>query len=187
MDIQSVYVIFHLLGFALGAGGAFVTDAIFFTSIRDRVITGTEIRFIELGGSIVWVGILISFISGLLMFLGDPTGYLASPKFQIKMTVFLIIVLNGFIIHRVHAPMFGRAVGKQLHTHPEFKKRIPVLLLSGVVSTVSWLAALTLGSLRSIEYTYAEGLLLYVFIIMAGVIGAFLIHPKAFRILWKLK
>lgn len=187
MDFGTFFVIAHLIGFALGAGGAFVTDAIFFTSIRDRVISATEIRFIELGGSIVWVGIFISILSGLGLFMADPGTFLASSKFQLKMTVFLVIVLNGLVIHRIHAPMFGRAVGRQLHTHPEFKRRIPILLLSGVVSTVSWLTALTLGTLRSINYTYTEGLAIYALVIMAGVIGAFLVHPTAFRILWKLK
>ena len=187
MDLGTAYVIIHLIGFALGAGGAFITDAMFFTSIRDRVISKTEIRFIELGGHIVWFGLGILFISGLLLTLQDPAYYFASSKFQVKMTIVACIALNGVIIHRFHTPVFRRSLGKQLNTHPEFQHRIPIMLVSGVVSTVSWLSALVLGSLRTIPYTYGEGMALYVLVIMAGVIAGFLVHPYAFRVLWKLK
>ena len=187
MNIDTLLVVVHLIGFALGAGGAFITDAMFFQSIRDRVITKTEIRFIELGGSIVWTGLVILFVSGTFMVLSDPVTYFNSSKFLVKMTIVAIIALNGLVIHRFHTPTFHRSIGKRLNKHDEFKHRVPIMLVSGVVSTVSWLTALILGTMRSIPYTYLEGILLYLGIIIVGVVGGFVLHPYALRIIWKKK
>ena len=49
IEIKTVYTILHLFGIAIGAGGAFASDLIFFKSIKDGKLSNTEFGFMEMG------------------------------------------------------------------------------------------------------------------------------------------
>jgi len=57
IDAKTVYTIFHIFGAIIGAGGAYVSDAMFFASIKDEVISKVELRFMKIGSTFVWVGL----------------------------------------------------------------------------------------------------------------------------------
>lgn len=169
-DRETLFTMFHLLGVVLGAGGAFASDAMFLSSIKDRKFSKTEIRFLKLGSAMVWTGLVILIASGTLLFLGDPAGYLASSKFLAKMTIVAVIVANGLIFHLTHIPRIVRHVGEDLSSSDEFARKGGLLFLSGVISMVSWVSALSLGALRSVPYSYAEIVGAYISVMAAGII-----------------
>ena len=84
LDQKTIFTIIHILGVALGAGGAYVSDMIFMSSIKDQRISKTEMRFLTLGSFFVWTGLITLIISGTGMFLTDTEGYLSSSKFLAK-------------------------------------------------------------------------------------------------------
>jgi len=176
VDLHTTYIIFHLLGVVLGAGGAFVSDAMFLLSIKDGKIFKTEMRFLKLGSSIVWIGLIILIVSGALLFSEDTERYLNSSKFLAKMTIVGIIIINGFVFHRYHIPFLNRRIDASLRSSKIFLKRLPLLMVSGVISMVSWLSALTLGVFKAVPYSYAEIMMLYMFILAAAIIFSFLIR-----------
>lgn len=172
IDHKTLYIILHIFGAVLGAGGAFMSDAMFFSSMRDRIITHTELRFLKLGSIMVWAGLGVLLVSGLLLFSLNPAGYLASSKFLVKMTIVLIIVLNGVLFHYAHIPRISRHINHHLPSSDEFVRRSIFLVISGAISLVSWSATLVLGVLRSIPYSYTQGMLLYLIIVAAACIVA---------------
>jgi hypothetical protein len=178
VEIKTILTILHILGVAIGAGGAFSADYIFFQCIKDKRISVKEMGFIENSSKMIWLGLFILFVSGIGLFLLDPIKYSESSKFITKMIIVLIIAVNGVIFHRSHIPILKKSVGSYLTTHKEFLKNKSLFILSGVVSIVSWLGALVLGSLRSISYSVGEALVIYFLIIFVGFIVSKIIMRK---------
>ncbi|PIR41448.1 MAG: hypothetical protein COV31_01065 [Candidatus Yanofskybacteria bacterium CG10_big_fil_rev_8_21_14_0_10_46_23] len=169
-EARAIYLILHIIGLAIGAGGAFLSDGIFFQSAKDRSFSKTEVGFLKLGSRFIWVGLLILTISGLLLFYMNPDRYLASDKFLAKMTIVAVIALNGLIFQRVHI--------KNIE-----KNKVSVsLFISGGISAVSWLSAIILGSLRSVSYDYWTIIGFYLIVLIISVLVGLWIKKTVFRL-----
>lgn len=164
-DLKTLYTLGHILGAVLGAGGAFMSDMMFFSCVKDRKITTTELRFLRLGSTMVWIGLIVLIVSGALLFSLDPVRYLDSSKFLVKMTIVLIILANGLFFHYMHIPRIERHQNKDLRLSDEFQKHGPTLVASGAVSLTSWFLALVLGVLRGIPVSYMVGMATYIVIV----------------------
>jgi hypothetical protein len=144
IDAKTVAVIFHLFGVALGAGGAFMSDAMFFKTIEDLAISTTEIRFLKLGS---------------------------------KITIVVVIAINGIMFHRVHMRRLIAHVG-----HPEqaiqFFSESKFLFMSGAVSVVSWMSTIILGAFKSIPYSYGVIVGVYVALVVLATLFAQIIRKK---------
>lgn len=166
--MNTIYIIGHIIGVALGAGGAVMSDLMFFASIKDKKISKTEITFLGLGSALVWTGLFLLILSGTGLFLSDTEKYLNSSKFIAKMAIVTVIFINGLLFHWRHMPLLAKHSGKYLYKSRDFMKNSSLLIISGVVSIVSWMSALVLGSLRSVSYTYQEVLLIYLAIVVVA-------------------
>jgi uncharacterized membrane protein len=180
IDLKSIYTIFHILGAVIGAGGAYLSDAIFLSSTQDKTINKTEFRFMKLGSIFVWSGLVLLILSGALLFSTNPEGYLASSKFLLKMFIVLIIFINGIFFHIFHFPKIYRHVNHHYPSSDEFMRNKKFLIISGVISITSWTFALVLGVLRSIPITFAEGFLVYIIFEAISIFVALKFFKKAF-------
>ena len=178
IDAKTIYTIIHVFGAVLGAGGAYLSDAMFFTSVKDKVISKTELHFLKIGSIFVWVGLGMLFISGLLLFSTNPAGYLESSKFMIKMLIVLIIFLNGLVFHMTHLPRIRRHAGQHYPSSDEFTRKSKLLIASGVVSMTSWTFALILGGLRTIPIDFTTALVGYLVFEIIAVSFALLISKR---------
>lgn len=172
MDLKTIFVIIHLLGTAAGAGGAFVTDLMFTYSTKDKILDEKEINFISLGSRAVWIGIFIIVLSGIALFALNPERYLASAKFQAKMTIVAILLVNGVIFHKKHLPLLRSQIGKNLLASEEFVKKSAGLYLSGAISITSWISAFALGALHSLPYSYFTIIAVYLLILAIAAISS---------------
>lgn len=176
LDLKIIFTIIHLFGIAIGVGGAFASDLIFLTSIKDKKITFTEFRFISVGGKMVWTGVAILLISGALLFALDGARLLASPKFQAKMTIIAVIILNGIIFHVLHIPKIKRHRNEHLPSSDEFVRNRALIGAGGAISMVSWLSALVLGGWRGFPFSYTQAMLAYAFMIVFAVIVSYFVR-----------
>jgi len=178
IDTQVIVIGLHLLGVIIGMGGAFTSDAIFFSSIRDEKVSHTEVRFLKLGGKMVWLGLFIIVVSGLFIFSSNPEFYLHSSKFLSKMTIVAVLILNGLIFHLVHIPRFHRHAESHFPSSEEFMRFAPWLLVGGVISTISWLSALILGLWRGVPYGYGEIMSLYGLVLLMVLVLTLIFRKK---------
>lgn len=172
IDTKTFYTIIHLFGVTLGAGGSFMSDVLFIATTKDKVLDKSELTVLKKGSLVVWVGLLLLFISGALLVSLDPAYYFSSDKFILKMILVGIITVNGVIFHFVHTPRLEKLVDQKLNNSLEFKKYSRGMYSSGAISITSWIIALTLGALRSIPVTLFIGLLLYLFAVSIAIAGA---------------
>jgi hypothetical protein len=182
LDPKTIYLIVHVFGAILGAGGAFASDAMFFSSVKDGKFTSEELRFMKLGSRLVWSGIVLLVVSGILLVSMDPTGYLASDKFLAKLTIVIVIVINGIIFHTLHIPHLKKNLGIVFRESPTFIKRAPLILASGALSMVSWISTVILGMIKVFPYTYSQIMGMYLVIAAIAMMGAVLMKKVILKL-----
>ncbi len=173
MDLLHTFLLIgHIIGVALGAGGATMSDVLFVTSIIDNRLDQSELRLLKIASKVVVVGLLLLTVTGIgFLLTGSPT----SARFWAKMTIVTIATLNGFVMHRLLFPIFARCVqaGTAIDS-ADFTRYTPLLVIAGPVSAISWYAALILGTWRSLSLTYWQYISVYGFIVCSSVaISAF--------------
>lgn len=176
LDIKTIITIIHVTGAMLGAGGALVSDGLFFTSIKDGRLSNTEIRFLKLTSTLIWLGLGVLILSGIALFLLDPVYYLASSKFLAKISIVGIIAINGLFFHFIHTPRMENARGEYLPRYGTFLRQSKPLFVSGAVSLTSWLCTLALGSIKSIPYPYTTIMLWYGIILAGAMLSAIIVE-----------
>lgn len=178
LTTQSVLLIFHILGTAIGAGAAFLGDLIFITSVRRKILDKKEAEIMHLAGKFVWLGLIILIISGIGLVLERPQIFLNSGKFWAKMSIVTFLALNGLAFHFIHRPIMLKSVGQKFsHTLLIIQKRY-WLLISGVVSVVSWNFAIILGVLGRTPFGFWHFIGAYLLVLTAAGVVAVLIKDK---------
>lgn len=183
MELSLFITLFHIIGVAIGVGGATVSDVLFFRALADRKISKDELALLHTLGLMLWVGLFILIASG-LGFLGlqyANTGavhYLNDTWFQAKMTIIAILSTNALVMHWYIFPFMEAHTGKVL----DFATMSPKLALfatTGVVSITSWYTALVLGVTRGLDFTYGLIFNLYLVILAIGVLVAYTLLAAA--------
>lgn len=177
MDIALLLTFFHIIGVAIGVGGATVSDVLFFRALKDKRISADELGLLHTLGMMLWVGLIILIASGLgfvtLQYMMSGTSsYIVSAWFQAKMTIIAILFTNAFVMHLYVFPFMKKHVGLTL-THAKVSPHFSLLAATGVVSIVSWYSALTLGVTRGLDFTYGMIVNLYLVILVFGILVAY--------------
>jgi len=156
-----IFIIIHLLGFALGLGGATFSDIFFFKFLKDFKISRVESNTLETFTQFIWIGLFLAFLSGTALFLGNYAALLVSSKFILKVVVVLVVTINGAALtlfvspHLTNIKFIGKIEAINLHR----LRRIAFAL--GGISITSWYSAFILGTLKSIPLPITALLAIY--------------------------
>ncbi len=180
MDTQRLLLALHLFGFAIGVGGATVTDIFFMKFLKDFRISRTEADFMQTLSRILWIGVVILSLTGLGLFLLDPARLLTSAKFLSKMGVVLVLLLNGWFLHFAVTPSLRRIAFHE-DPHPQAKRFREIrqrAFISGGISIVSWYYAFILAVSRFKTVTITGYMALYVLLLVSAFAGALLMDDR---------
>lgn len=183
MDIALFLTVFHIIGVAIGVGGATVSDVLFFRALKDKRISPDELGLLHTLGMMLWVGLIILIASGLgfvtLQYIMSGTSsYIVSAWFQAKMTIIAILFTNAWVMHLYVFPFMKSHLGTTL-THKKVAPHFALLAVTGVVSITSWYSALVLGVTRGLDFPYGLIINLYLVILMFGVMVAYVLMSVA--------
>ena len=89
----------HLLGLALGLGGATIADVFFFRFIKNRKISYSETGVLHTLSQVIWLGLGLMVASGLGLYLPAAEALNGSGKFLAKMIVVAVIIANGLFLN----------------------------------------------------------------------------------------
>lgn len=158
-NIKIFLTIVHIIGVALGTGGATFAEIFFLKSIRDGVIDPVEGSFMKLTYRILRIGLLLLVISGfgylLLYRFMDQPELLYRAKLWAKLTITIILSLT--------------VIGWEM-------RKVPVWLGSAI-SLTSWYAALIIGAWRGLSAPYL--------VIMGGYVIALVIVTGGLKLIRK--
>lgn len=165
-EYKTIIIIAHALFAALGVGAATVSDFMFFKFMKDGKIDSGETPVLDTLTSSIWFAIGGLLLTGICLFMTNPELYLSSSKFMVKVIIVGFIILNGvFLTLYLHKRMLyinfltpGNRTVKRLG------------FASGALSIVSWYIVFILGSIRSIPYSFASGLLMYIVLVIGAII-----------------
>lgn len=189
MDIRIFLIILHIIGTVLGAGAATVTDYLVFKFSKDLKIDKDEYQILHTISDIIWAGLLLLLITGLgfvalhMTNFGNVRNFYSLDKIWAKITIVIILTLNGFFVHYYVLPTLKKRLGKTLAT-PSFIQKSFFIFSPGAISAVSWYSALILGAWRGLDASYAEIMSGYVAILASAVIisniaGRMLLRKKS--------
>lgn len=155
----------HIIGLAMGAGGATMSDILFLTSITDDVLTAVELRLLKRASVVVIVGLLLLYVTGIGFLFVREEG--VGQRFWAKMTIVGILTLNGAIMHwRVFPILQEMAQLRPLLSVETFRANGRLFTITGSVSLVSWYGALVLGAWRTLELSYGAMIGIYVAVLL---------------------
>lgn len=138
----------HILGTALGLGGASIADLLFFRFLKDYKISAKECDVLHLLKSVILGALGIIILSGIALYLTDISRYSASGPFIVKMLIVGIITINGVALHVIVAPHLLRLDLKRHHARYRSWRRVAFAL--GGVSVCSWYTAFFIAMLKSV-------------------------------------
>ncbi len=176
VEQKQVFTILHVFSVVVGMGAAFVTDILFTLFASNRTLSRFEISVIRFLSKIVTLGLGLILITGFCIFLSDTEKYLGSAKFLTKMTVIVVLSINGAFLHFY---VFKHLSDKNYLTSKKstFARKISFAL--GSISLVSWTIALSLGVLDKITIPYLHAVGIYLALIMCGIFLSQIILKKA--------
>lgn len=175
MDWHIVALAGHLVGFALGVGGATISDITFLNAIKYKRLSIQQYRFLRILSRVVWLGLLILILSGLFMFYliyvernGLPL--LASARWQAKLSLVVIVFINGLYFMRQVFPSLKKVTDQEL-TPQSFGTSLWKFAIPGTISILSWYSILILSVLpRTVKIPLAYYGLAYAVLLILGAI-----------------
>jgi hypothetical protein len=151
MDIHSLLVITHLIGVALGVGGATFGGILYLKAMKDGKVDPMEGEWLSVIFMVLRIGLAIAVITGFGFFLEYRfTGQeerLFDPRLWAKLTIILILVTNALLIQMRRIPMW----------------------LGEALSLTSWYGALVLGIIRGVDYSYITFLIFYLIAVVVAI------------------
>ena len=148
---KTFFTVIHVLTVVFGMGAAMVADVLFSFYGKDKKLVSTEISTLHILSTLVKYSLVFVVLSGIALFLSDMSTYSVSDKFLAKMTILLVIIVNGFFLNTfVWDKLKKRSFFTS--THEKATRRIAFSL--GAVSVVSWVFVCALGVLDSVPFGY---------------------------------
>lgn len=170
--LLTLLVAVHLVGVCFGLGGATMLDFWILRWMRWGGLPSEIARVFMFVSKVCSVGIALLWLSGLgflAVYAAESPEKLQNPKLWAKITVVVVLTLNGLLIHSAVLPGILRDVSRPMLDGIS-GRRTGVFLVSGAVSGVSWYTAFALGLLREFNGTVGYGLLIGLW--LAGVAAA---------------
>ena len=170
---REVFLIIHLVGVALGVGGATFTDVLFFKFLRNFQISKSEDNILKIFSKIIWVALAIIFVTGAALYLPKMAVLNQTPKFLLKMIVFSVIFLNGIFLNLVISPrLINLFFSKNTKLTRSTLLMRKLAFAGGAISMVSWYSALVLGSLEPLKTSFSILLSIYLLILFSAILGS---------------
>jgi len=152
IELFSILVLGHLAGVIIAVGGATVSDALFFKTIKNREVSKDEYRLLKETSKVIWSGFALAAVTGagflIYEYLTSPDiSYFQYSYFWAKMAIVSIIAVNGVVFHRKVLPFMKRHLEEDMR-EKEFTSRFWLFSLTGSISIVSWWSVVVLAVLK---------------------------------------
>lgn len=142
LEWREALVALHLLGFALGIGGATVADLVFFRFMKDFYISESERDIIRLLSQALWVGLFVVVISAIGLYLPAQSGQV--PYFWPEMALLAVIAAIDATFSLVVMPrLVVAATNHRTLCVSQVASLRRFAFALGSVSFVTWYAAFT--------------------------------------------
>lgn len=180
--LKTLIVYAHLLSACVAVGILLMQD-LALAKTRGNALSASAIRDLTRSAEIMFIALVLLWISGLslvlLGYLENPQQYLMNEKLWAKFTVVSVLTLNGIALHYFSFPRVTSRRG--LLGLPTFEQILVVL--TGALSSVSWLFACYLGIARNWNYTADYSFVMFIY--SGLLVSAFIVAGEVLRAMRK--
>jgi hypothetical protein len=160
-DAQEYSLTVHLLGLALGLGATTVVDFVFIYFLRNLKISEGQSLILHLLSQLIMLGLILLLLSGLALFLTDIEGFSNSPRFLAKMSVVLVVIINGVMLNLYVTPRMDK-ISLEKAEQGKYEKLKRVAFALGGISLLSWYSVFFLAMIKVLsEFSYITLLIGY--------------------------
>ena len=177
-NIETPLAIVHVGGVVLGMGGALVADMLFSFFSKDKKLNSTEIYTLSILSKLVLYSLIVIALSGLALFLSDVGEYINSAKFLAKMSILLVLLINGYLLNKYIWP---HLLNKNFFTLKKERNIRRLAFVFGAISVISWLSVFALGSLHDLAVSYSSIISIYFVIVFLGIIISLWVEKREFN------
>jgi hypothetical protein len=171
-------VVVHVIAVILGMGSALVSDLLFSFFSKDKKLNNTELSTLSILANLVFYSLPLIVLSGMAIFFSDIEKYANSAKFLAKMSMLVILLVNGYVLNKYIWP---HLLDKNFFTLKKEKNVRRLAFACGAVSVISWLSVCTLGILDSLPMSYFLIISIYLLVIIFGVTVSLLVEKREFN------
>jgi hypothetical protein len=129
------------------------------------------VESIEFISNIVVVGLAVIWVSG-IMYLVYYMSYdpikLGNQKIWAKISIVIMLTINGFFIHKTVLPTVRHQLGASLFQGIAYERR-SMLLMFGTISAVSWYVPLSLGAAAFLNFVVPASVILSMYAILLAI------------------
>ena len=181
--LKTLFIAGHLVGLALGVGGALTLDIIAFRYFYLERITREKLVLFHFIARLVSTGLFILWVTG-LAFLWISWQYqpqlLGNPKIWAKLVIVVVLTVNGHFLHHKVFPILDRNLGHQMFHRVTVDEKAMMFTFSSI-SIISWGFPLVLGIARSLNFnTGMENILAFYFLMLSSTCLLMLLVFKLF-------
>lgn len=186
LPYTTVFLSLHLLGVALGLGGATIADTFFFRFLRDFRISSKEADVMQWMSRVIMIALVLIYVSGGLLYMGDMERYLASQPFLFKCTIVFVLTINGIALHHFVSPRLVHLSFASSHpaSNPRINRLRKIAFAMGAVSVTSWYTVFFTAMLKSLipaTVSMWQMLLFYGVVLIIAVIGSQIVERHLHR------
>lgn len=176
--MKTLVVYMHLIAACVAVGILFMQDLSLLKN-RGSPLSAQATAELKQAATIISFSLIVLWISGVLLvligYLDNPQQYLLNQKLWAKFSVVLILTVNGVALHHFSFPRVVSTRG--ILGLGVIEKTL--VILTGTVSTVSWLFSCYLGIARPWNHTVEFSFVMFVYLGLLGIaclIGCTVIH-----------
>ena len=173
---KPIVTVLHVISVVFGMGAALLSDVLFGFYGKDKRLSKNEITTLSILSTIVWWSLVVITISGVGLFLSNVQKYLHSVKFLTKMTILLVLVVNGYVLNRVIWP---HVIRRDFLTNAKEKNIRRGAFVCGAISVLSWVSVCMLGVLDSVPFSYAILMTFYGSVVVVAVCVALIVENRS--------
>lgn len=168
----------HVISVVSGMGAALMSDILFTFYGKDKNLSLTEVRTLNILSNTVWISLSLIILSGIGLFFSNVPLYMESTKFLAKMSIIVVLLANGLVLHKHVSKVMAQP---HFLSSNRFSGTRRLAFACGAISVISWLILCTLGVLDSLPYAYTTIMSAYGSVIIVGILVALMVEQVTFR------
>lgn len=151
--LRRALIVLHVLGTTIGFGAALFLDLFLLRNLYRRAIDGTTLQLVKFGSKLVSAGLAMLWFSGagfLAVYSLTTPELLGNPKIWAKLSVVLLLTLNGVYLHRQVFIALEQCLGRPLMAQMTTRKAL-LFIIPASLSATGWGFAFVLGLVKELN------------------------------------
>lgn len=183
--LRRALIVLHVLGTTIGFGAALFLDLFLLRILYRRALDGATLQLVRFGSRLVSAGLGVLWLSGagfLTIYSLATPDLLSNPKIWAKLSVVVLLTLNGIYLHRRVFNALEQRIGRPLMAEISARDAF-AFIIPATLSATGWAFAFVLGLVKELNNTATVNVFLSVYcgVLLSAVLTAWSAHWFAAR------